>query len=67
MSARSCKDCEERHEGCHSTCESYIKWKEQHDKNKEALNEWVGATWHQRKNKDRHIKQKKGIPNDWMR
>ena len=20
----SCKDCKERHEGCHSTCEQYI-------------------------------------------
>ena len=23
-----CKDCKDRHIGCHATCERYLKWKE---------------------------------------
>ena len=26
-----CKDCQERHPGCHATCEKYIKQKAEHD------------------------------------
>lgn len=31
-----CKDCEERHELCHSTCEKY----KQYSANRKALNKW---------------------------
>lgn len=27
-----CRYCTQRHVGCHSTCEQYIKWNEQHQK-----------------------------------
>lgn len=30
-----CKDCENRHVGCHSTCEAYIEAKRQHNITKE--------------------------------
>lgn len=26
-----CKDCEDRHEGCHSSCEDYLTWKAAND------------------------------------
>ena len=32
-----CKDCEDRHVACHSTCERYIKWKEESDKIKKEI------------------------------
>ena len=28
---RHCKDCEERHVGCHSECERYLKAKDEHE------------------------------------
>ena len=31
-----CKDCKQRHLGCHSTCSSYQKYKEEREKIKEA-------------------------------
>jgi hypothetical protein len=27
MNKAPCKDCHERHERCHSTCQKYIQWK----------------------------------------
>lgn len=33
---KGCKGCEERHVGCHSTCEIYKKNREKLDKEKEA-------------------------------
>ena len=27
----SCKDCPDRHYLCHSDCERYLKWKQEHD------------------------------------
>lgn len=27
-----CKDCKDRHLGCHSCCEKYIKWSEEREK-----------------------------------
>lgn len=40
-----CKNCKDRHVGCHSKCERYLKEKEEHDKNKKAeakRNIWTG-------------------------
>ncbi len=31
-----CKDCTERHVGCHGTCERYKDWKTAHDAEKDA-------------------------------
>lgn len=33
---KGCKGCEERHVGCHSTCEIYKAYREELDKAKEA-------------------------------
>lgn len=27
----TCKDCKERHEACHDTCEPYLAWKTERD------------------------------------
>lgn len=32
MVNNTCKDCPDREVGCHSTCEKYKKWKEEHDR-----------------------------------
>ena len=32
-----CKGCEDRHVGCHSTCERYIKSREEHLKLKDEM------------------------------
>lgn len=32
MEKLKCQDCKERHVGCHSECEHYLKWKEENDK-----------------------------------
>lgn len=32
----NCKGCQERHAGCHSTCETYKAYREKIDKEKEA-------------------------------
>ena len=32
-----CYKCEERHDLCHSSCEKYIKWKKEHDAEREAI------------------------------
>lgn len=32
----SCKDCTERHVGCHSTCEKYISEKAENDRLRDA-------------------------------
>ena len=37
MAAFTCKDCTDRHIGCHDTCEKYIKEKMDHDLYKEKL------------------------------
>ena len=29
-----CRNCEDRHVGCHGTCERYIDWKEKHIESK---------------------------------
>ena len=29
-----CRNCEDRHIGCHGTCEKYIDWKEKHIESK---------------------------------
>lgn len=30
-SVAPCKDCTDRHEYCHGTCERYLKWKKEND------------------------------------
>lgn len=34
-----CKDCEERHVGCHGTCERYLEAKSRHDEFVRAVNQ----------------------------
>lgn len=34
---KTCKDCEKRHLGCHSTCEAYILRKEEYEEEKANL------------------------------
>ena len=36
-----CKDCKDRHTGCHSECPKYIKAKEDHDEKKEKIKEAI--------------------------
>lgn len=31
----SCKDCNKRHPGCHSTCEDYKNYRKEHEREKE--------------------------------
>lgn len=35
----SCHKCEERHVGCHATCEKYIKSKQEYDETKQKMTE----------------------------
>lgn len=37
MVQSGCKDCKERHMGCHSTCESYKKYQEENNRAKQQL------------------------------
>lgn len=37
MQRPPCYKCEERHELCHSHCEKYLKWKKEHDAEREAI------------------------------
>ena len=37
MSINSCKDCKDRHVGCHSTCEKYINAKKEYDELQEKI------------------------------
>lgn len=32
-----CKDCEDRHEGCHGGCEKYLGWKEELNNKKNSI------------------------------
>lgn len=32
-----CRDCADRHQACHSTCERYIEWSKVHEKAREAM------------------------------
>ena len=32
-----CKDCTDREIGCHSNCEKYIEWKNEHNRKREVL------------------------------
>lgn len=36
MQVCPCKDCEDRHAGCHAGCEKYTAWKAAHDAEKNA-------------------------------
>lgn len=44
----SCKDCKERHEGCHSTCEQYINECKEREARKAKIREKEKAErlWH---------------------
>lgn len=35
MKTSPCKDCKNRHIGCHSTCDNYRGWKAEHELSKE--------------------------------
>lgn len=37
MNINSCKDCKDRHVGCHSTCEKYINAKKEYDELQEKI------------------------------
>ena len=37
MPAQPCHDCEDRHVGCHGTCEKYNKWHEEFWKYKRMI------------------------------
>ena len=32
-----CKDCGERHSGCHAECKNFLAWKEDYNKRKEEI------------------------------
>ena len=32
-----CRDCEDRHEGCHGGCEKYLGWKEELNAKKNSI------------------------------
>ncbi len=34
---KGCKECKDRHEGCHSSCESYREWKKSYDAKKAII------------------------------
>lgn len=34
-----CKDCEQRHPGCHGSCKSYINYKEKHEQELKTIRE----------------------------
>lgn len=37
ISIHCCKDCPDRHVGCHATCETYIKEKKENDEMKQRV------------------------------
>ena len=39
MGMSPCKDCEERHVGCHSKCEKYAEFRKEVNEKREALRE----------------------------
>ena len=64
----SCKGCEERHVGCHTTCEDYKQFRATLDKEKEArieaqkVNDVMDRYTISRVNKMRKAKQKMKAP-----
>ena len=36
----TCKDCTERHPGCHSECETYAEFKRENEARKPAIRGW---------------------------
>jgi hypothetical protein len=36
-SNNTCKDCKDRHVGCHGECEAYIEWDRKHRAEKEEI------------------------------
>lgn len=40
-----CKDCDERHTLCHSTCEKYLQYKEKHNAEKAKLAEEININY----------------------
>lgn len=39
MKVAPCKDCEKRVVGCHSSCEDFVQWEQEHREEKERLRE----------------------------
>lgn len=39
MVSAPCKNCEDRHVGCHSECDRYKKFKEEHESEKAVIRE----------------------------
>lgn len=37
MTKAPCKDCTDRHAGCHGTCEKYLSWNKIHDEEKAVI------------------------------
>ena len=46
MAIFSCKDCTERHVGCHSTCPKYLQEKAEHDKLREKIQKQNNNDFH---------------------
>lgn len=40
-----CRECKDRHSGCHSKCKLYLEWKAKHDKEKELINAGRANNW----------------------
>jgi hypothetical protein len=38
-----CRDCQDRHVGCHSDCERHLDWQKQKDKEKQKLSDATQA------------------------
>ena len=36
MGIKCCKDCDDRHPNCHSTCERYLAEKKEHERQREV-------------------------------
>lgn len=59
----SCKDCTERHYLCHSTCDRYLKWKQEQAELKakiKAEKELYKSLWQaSRHNPDKHRRRRR--------
>ncbi len=45
MEQLKCRDCKERHVGCHGECEHYLAWREENEKLKKRMHE---QAWYER-------------------
>lgn len=61
---KGCKDCAERHAGCHCTCERYKQYKEERTARRKQIAEARsdGVEWdHYRKEHRNHWRVKRGM------